>query len=137
MLCHALSGLVAMKTAEPTYLLPRDSCERSRTRLALGSSLFQRSVSSWLAALHEDSWSRLALLDFSYSSYERYKSTVSWQSQSHITTDGRSVSMSWYRAHTVTCAQIFFPKLRFCLCGASSLTRGRVCLLSVFCQYSL
>jgi hypothetical protein len=54
------------------------------------------------------------------------------QSQSHITTDSRSVSMSWCWAHSGTCDQIFFPpKLLSCLCGAPSLMRGRVCLLSV------
>jgi hypothetical protein len=53
------------------------------------------------------------------------------QSQSHITTDGRSVSMSWCPAHSGTCDQIFFPNLLSCLCGAPSLTRGRVSLLSV------
>jgi hypothetical protein len=31
----------------------------------------------------------------------------------------------------------FFSKLLSCLCGAPCLTRGRVCHLSVFCQYSL
>jgi hypothetical protein len=47
------------------------------------------------------------------------------QSQSHIATDGQSVSKSW--CHD----QIFIIvwQLRSWFCGAPSLTRGRVCLL--------
>jgi hypothetical protein len=58
---------------------------------------------------------------------------VQSQSQSHVTTDGLSVSMSWCKDHSGTCDQILFSgwKLLCCLCGAPSLTRGRVCLLSV------
>jgi hypothetical protein len=43
------------------------------------------------------------------------------------------VSMSWCQVHSGTCDQILFSvwKLMCCLCGAFSLTRGRVCLLSV------
>jgi hypothetical protein len=54
------------------------------------------------------------------------------QSQSHITIDGRPVSMSWCRARSGTCGQILLTvgKLLSCLCGAPSLTRGRVCRLS-------
>jgi hypothetical protein len=38
------------------------------------------------------------------------------QSQSHITTDGRSVCMSWRRAHSRTCDKIFFFLLQsYCL----------------------
>jgi hypothetical protein len=55
------------------------------------------------------------------------------QSQSHVTTDGQSVSTSWCQIHSGTCDQILFSvwKLLCCLCGAPSLTRGRICLLSV------
>jgi hypothetical protein len=53
------------------------------------------------------------------------------QSQSHIATDGQSISKSWCRAPSGAHAQIFItpPLLRSCFCGALSLTRGRVCLL--------
>jgi hypothetical protein len=52
------------------------------------------------------------------------------QSQSHITTDGESVSKSWCRAPSGAHDQIFITvwQLRSCFCGAPSLTRGRVCL---------
>jgi hypothetical protein len=55
------------------------------------------------------------------------------QSQSHVTTDGQSVSMSWCQVHSETCGQILFSvwNLLCCLCGAPSLTRGRVCLMPV------
>jgi hypothetical protein len=54
------------------------------------------------------------------------------QSQSHITTDGQSVSMSWCRAQSGTFDQSFFLNLLSCLFGAPSLTRGWVCHVSVF-----
>jgi hypothetical protein len=44
-------------------------------------------------------------------------STFIFQSQSYIATDDQSISKSWCRAP------------RYWLCGAPSLTRGRVCLL--------
>jgi hypothetical protein len=53
------------------------------------------------------------------------------QSQSHITTDGQSISKSQCRAPSGAHDQIFNTlwQLRSCFCGAPSLTRGRVCLL--------
>jgi hypothetical protein len=53
------------------------------------------------------------------------------QSQSYIATDGRSINKSWCRAPSRAHDQIFIIiwQLRSCFCGASSLTRGRVCLL--------
>jgi hypothetical protein len=59
------------------------------------------------------------------------------QSQSYITTDGQSVSMSWCRAQSGTFDQRFILSYSLVLFGAPSLTRGRVCHLSVFCLYSL
>jgi hypothetical protein len=58
------------------------------------------------------------------------------QSQSYFTTDGQSVSMSWCRAQFGTFDQRFFfvESYSLVLFGAPSLTRGRVCHLSVFCQ---
>jgi hypothetical protein len=51
-------------------------------------------------------------------------------------TDGQSVSMSWCRAQSGTFDQrlFFFPPQSYCLVflGAPSLTRGRVCHVSVF-----
>jgi hypothetical protein len=62
-------------------------------------------------------------------------STLNWlgQSQSHIATDGLSISKSWCRAPSGTHDQIFITlwQLRFCFYGAPSLTRGRVCLLYI------
>jgi hypothetical protein len=62
----------------------------------------------------------------------RLSLSLSNQSQSHVTTDGQSVSMSWCHVRFGTCDQILFSvcKLLCCLCGAPSLTRGRACLLS-------
>jgi hypothetical protein len=53
------------------------------------------------------------------------------QSQSHIATDGRSVSKSWCRAPSGSHDQIRITvwHLRSCFYGAPSLTRGRACLL--------
>jgi hypothetical protein len=49
-------------------------------------------------------------------------SSVKSQSQSHVTTDGQSVSMSWCRVHSGTCDQILFSvwKLLLSLWGALS-----------------
>jgi hypothetical protein len=65
------------------------------------------------------------------------------QSQSHIATNGQSVCLSWCRAPTGAHDQMFLLvwKLLSCPCGEPSLTRGRVCHLSVIvdsnslCQY--
>jgi hypothetical protein len=56
------------------------------------------------------------------------------QSQSHITTDGQSVSTSWCQALIWDFSPEKFspPKFLSCLFGAPSLTRGRVCHVSVF-----
>jgi hypothetical protein len=53
------------------------------------------------------------------------------QSQSHIATDGQSVSKSWYRAPSRARDQIFiiFLTVTVLFLWAPSLTRGRVCLL--------
>jgi hypothetical protein len=59
--------------------------------------------------------------------------TLSCSSQSHIATDGQSVSKSWCRAPFGAYDQIFSTvwQLRYCFfCGAPSRQRGRVCLLS-------
>jgi hypothetical protein len=55
------------------------------------------------------------------------------QSQSHIATDGQSVCLSWCRAPSRAHDQIFILpwKLLSSPDGAPSLTRGRVCHLSV------
>jgi hypothetical protein len=68
-------------------------------------------------------------------------STPQAAEQSYITSDGRSVSKSWCRAQSGTFDQryiyIFFESYSLVLFGAPSMTRGQVCHLSVFCQYSL
>jgi hypothetical protein len=52
-------------------------------------------------------------------------------SESHIATDGQSISKSWRRApfgaHDLICITLW--QLQSCFCGAPSLTRGRSCLL--------
>jgi hypothetical protein len=52
-------------------------------------------------------------------------------SQSHVTTDDQSVSPSWCRGPCGSHDRILIPvwHLRFCLCRAPPLTRGRVCHL--------
>jgi hypothetical protein len=56
---------------------------------------------------------------------ENFETETVSQSQSHIATDGQSVSKSWCRAPDF----ITVWQLRSCFCGAPSLTKGRVCLL--------
>jgi hypothetical protein len=58
------------------------------------------------------------------------------QSQSYFTTDGQSVSSSWCRAQFGTFDQriFFFESYSLVLIRAPSLTRGRVCQLSVYSQ---
>jgi hypothetical protein len=58
---------------------------------------------------------------------------IQQQKRSKSCYDWRSISMSWCQVHSGTCDQILFSvwMLLFCLCGTPSLTRGRVCLLSV------
>jgi hypothetical protein len=64
------------------------------------------------------------------------------QSQSYITTDGQSVSQYVLLSSPIWDfwpeTYFFFPEsYSIVLFGAPSLTRGRVCHLSVFCHYSL
>jgi hypothetical protein len=60
-----------------------------------------------------------------------HSSTNLSQSQSHIATDGQSISKSWRRAPCGAHDQIFITlrQLWSSSCGAPSLPRGRVCLL--------
>jgi hypothetical protein len=80
---------------------------------------------------------RLLQLDglrWRYSNLPPHRVPVSpCQSQSHVTSDGQSVSMSWCQVHSGTCDQILFSvwNLLCCLCGAPSLMRRWVYLLSV------
>jgi hypothetical protein len=61
------------------------------------------------------------------------------ESESYVTIDGQSASLSWYKAPIGAYDQIFIAvrnteyvwQLRSWLRGAPSLTRGRVCLLYV------
>jgi hypothetical protein len=64
------------------------------------------------------------------------------RTRSYFTTDGQSVSMSWYRVplwdlhpNTTSCRNVAVWNLRSCFCGASSLTRARVC--NVHCNHSM
>jgi hypothetical protein len=49
--------------------------------------------------------------------------------QSHITTDGQSISQSWCQAPSGAQAKIFVivRYLPLCRCGTPPLTRGRIC----------
>jgi hypothetical protein len=53
------------------------------------------------------------------------------ESQSHIVTDGQSLSKSWCQAPSGAHDQIFIAvwQFQFCFHGAPSLTRGLVCIL--------
>jgi hypothetical protein len=80
-------------------------------------------------------WSRLLLC------YEKVHSH-DFQSQSYNTTDGQSVSPSWYQVPIWDPRPIFpllsliiFRQLLVCRCKAPSLTRSRVCSFS-FCRAS-
>jgi hypothetical protein len=61
------------------------------------------------------------------------------ESESYVTTDSQSVSLSWYKAPIWAYDQIFIAirnteyvgQLRVCWYGALSLTRGRVCRLQL------
>jgi hypothetical protein len=63
------------------------------------------------------------------------------QSQSHVTTDGQSVSqsgsMSWCRVHSGTCGQKLFSawKLRCCVWGVLYDERSGLSLVSHYQQY--
>jgi hypothetical protein len=68
------------------------------------------------------------------SPYVTFSTTRGWvlkSSQSHIATDGQSISKSWCRSPSGAHDQIFITvwQLRSCFCGTPSLTRGWVCLL--------
>jgi hypothetical protein len=54
-----------------------------------------------------------------------------------LTTVSQSVCLGVEPNLRLLTRDFLFSKLLSCLCGAPSLTRGRVCHLSVFCQYSL
>jgi hypothetical protein len=74
-----------------------------------------------------------SLFEASYDSQGWLVSKSKVKSQSNVTTDGQSVSMSWCRVHCGTCDSILLSvwKLLCYLCGAPSLTRDRVCPLLV------
>jgi hypothetical protein len=65
------------------------------------------------------------------------------QSQSYLTTDGQSASLSWCRATIRARDQFFFlleisfRQLRLCYFIVPSLTRGRVCNLLYNCFWAL
>jgi hypothetical protein len=63
--------------------------------------------------------------------FEGQTQTNSFQSQSHIATDGQSVNNSWCRAPSGAHDQIFIAvwQLQSCLRGAPYLTRGWTCIL--------
>jgi hypothetical protein len=75
----------------------------------------------------------LLLLHIYYFLKKTHSRLTCLSSQSHVTTDGQSVSMSWCQVYPGTCDQILFSvwKLLSFQCGAPSVTRGRVFLLPV------
>jgi hypothetical protein len=77
---HWIIVLASKRTTDCRYCLqlkPLDQRssyrERSRSRLALGSSLLQSSAESWWRPLCEESRNPLALVVFSYSLYQWYR----------------------------------------------------------------
>jgi hypothetical protein len=96
----------------------------------IGTSLQLQSI----ITAHNQSWTAETLSSFCYSFYDWLQTS---QSQSHITTDGQSVSKSWCRAPSGAHDQIFIIvwQLRF-FCAAPSLTRGRLCLLYMLLAFA-
>jgi hypothetical protein len=97
-------------------------------------SLFQPPVSSPAVP-----WQRLLTVEILQFQALRFyfhslscRTAYTHKNQSHVVTDGQSVSQSWCRAPSVAHDQIFITvwQLQSCFCGAPSLMRGRVCLLS-------
>jgi hypothetical protein len=62
-----------------------------------------------------------------------YKASQQAESESHVTTDGQSTSLSWNKAPIWVLRPDFYFSLTvaFCWCGAPSVTRGRVCRLQL------
>jgi hypothetical protein len=80
---------------------------------------------------------RLAGLWWSYSNLPPHGTYVCLlytksESESYVTTDGQSASLSWNEAPMWGLRQhIYYCQLRVCRCGAVCLTRGRVCRLQL------
>jgi hypothetical protein len=105
-----------------------------KLRVTWSVSLMYCSVVLWVA--RKPNWLALSRLLSSICFGEFLEllfriSELTIQSQSHIATDGQSISKSWCRAPSGAHDQIFITlwQLRSWFCGAPSLTRGRVCLL--------
>jgi hypothetical protein len=102
-------------------LLRTDQCSKSRCLVTAYNS--GCSSASRLPNCH---WLTTA-------NFQLQLSILDWlPSQSHVMTDGQSPSQSWCQAPSGAQDQIVVTvrHLQFCRCGASSLTRGRVCHLS-------
>jgi hypothetical protein len=132
-------------TVTVLFLLCALSDERARLSFVYAAGLRQDSLSR--VRVPWDSWPyftlsvlwlpvrrllRLVGSRWRYSSpppHGSFLTTYNIQSQSHIATDGQSVSKSWCRAQSGTHDQIFLTmwQLRSCSCRSPSLTRGRVC----------
>jgi hypothetical protein len=76
-------------------------------------------------------------LSLSWTTPPQYPTCSHSQGQGYITTDSQSVCLGVEPNLGLLTRDIFFLKSLSCHLGAPSLTRGRVCHLSVFCQYSL
>jgi hypothetical protein len=85
-----------------------------------------------LTNLSEESLAALWILDWSLLPRIEFESES--ESESYVTTDGQSASLSWYKAPIWGLRPDFFiavGQLRLCWYGALSLTRGRVCRLQL------
>jgi hypothetical protein len=92
---------------------------------------FIRPLYNWLQQF-TNHYLRLDTLDF-WPQFTTPLHRYTASRQSHIATDGLSVSKSWCRAPSEAHNQIFITvwQLQPCFCGALSLTGGRVCLLYI------
>jgi hypothetical protein len=100
-------------------------------RLMQGIALLKVCMSFLIRVLAEQALAHVDVLEFDTAKKSKL-----------LTTDGQSVSLSWYRAplwglrpDVTSCRKVAVWKFRSCFCGASTLTRGRVCSLQ--CNHSM
>jgi hypothetical protein len=124
--CQIFSGLMML-----------GALSDERTCLSFTSAAGPRQRSHFRVRVPRDSWPHFNLSDSRLPQHGESQSQS--QSQSHIVTDGQSVCLSWCRASAGAHDQLFLLvwKLLSCPCGAPSLTRGRVCHLSVIVLVSI
>jgi hypothetical protein len=75
---------------------------------------------------------------FWWSTWNIFYLILSW-AELYVTTDGQPASLSWNKAPIwglTTRSLLLVWQLRYCSCGAPSLTRGRVCLLYMLLAFA-